>query len=131
VCRILVIDDQQETRETITDLIESEGHSPHGASNGREAIDWLEAQDELPCLILLDLRMPVMDGWDFIRVVSSVPRLANIPVIVISGSIQQDGAAPVLRAKAFWSKPPSAALVSSVHLYCDLHRDSWKPASAS
>jgi CheY-like chemotaxis protein len=131
VCRILVIDDQPETRETITDLIESEGHSFQAASNGREAIDWLEAQDELPCLILLDLRMPVMDGWDFIRVVSSVPRLANIPVVVISGSIQRDGAAPVLRAKAFWSKPPNADLVSSVHLYCDHHRDSWKPASAS
>ena len=131
MCRILVVDDQPETRETITDIIESAGHSFQVASNGREAIEWLEAQAELPCLILLDLRMPVMDGWDFLRVVGSVPRLASIPVVVISGSIQRDGAAPVLRAKAFWSKPPSVDLVSSVHLYCDHHRDSWKPDSAS
>ena len=126
VCSILVIDDQPETRETITDLIQNEGHSFQAASNGREAMDWLEAQADLPCLILLDLRMPVMDGWDFLRVVGSVPRLASIPVVVISGSIQRDGAAPVLRAKAFWSKPPDVAIVSNVHLYCEQHRDSWK-----
>src|SRR6266550_4705799 len=91
VCSILVVDDQLDTRDTITDLIRNEGHTFHDASNGREAMDWLEVQSDSPCLILLDLRMPVMDGWDFLHAIAAVPRLATIPVIVISGSIQRDG----------------------------------------
>ncbi len=125
MCNVLVVDDHADTREAIAELVGDKGHSCHGSANGREAMDWLEAQAELPCVIVLDLRMPVMDGWDFLRVVRSELRWVNIPVIVISATIERDAPAPVLRAKAFWSKPPDAELISNVHRYCDQHRDSW------
>ena len=62
VCTILIVDDHQDSREAMAEIVRSEGHTYHEASNGREALDWLLAQSELPCMILLDLRMPVMDG---------------------------------------------------------------------
>ena len=131
MCSILVVEDHEDTREIIAELIAKEGHSYHEAENGQEAIDWLEQQTDLPCLILLDLRMPVMDGWDFLRAIRAVPRWADLAVIVISATIAQDAAVPVLPAKAFWSKPPDQELIASVHQYCDHHRDSWKPTATS
>jgi two-component system chemotaxis response regulator CheY len=123
---VLIIDDHPDTLATIGELVSDEGHAHHEVSNGQEALSWLERQAELPCLILLDLRMPVMDGWDFLRAMRTLPRLAEIPVIVISVTISA-GDPPVLPAKAFWSKPPDAQQISSLHLFCDRHRDSWKP----
>jgi CheY-like chemotaxis protein len=125
VCSILVVDDHADTREVIADLVGNEGHSFDEAANGQEALDWLEAQADLPCLILLDLRMPVMDGWDFLRALRAKPRWAEISVIVMSVTIDKDAPAPVLPAKAFWSKPPHAELVAKIHKYCAEHRDLW------
>jgi two-component system, chemotaxis family, chemotaxis protein CheY len=129
VCSILVIDDHRDTREAIGELIGHQGHSHHGVGHGREALDWLEAQAEPPCLILLDLRMPVMDGWDFLRALRATSRWNDVGVIVISATIDIESPAPVLPAKAFWSKPPNADLVTRIHEYCERHRDSW-PAKA-
>jgi CheY-like chemotaxis protein len=129
VCNVLIVDDYADTTEAIAELIGNKGHSCHVAANGREAMTWLEEQADLPCLILLDLRMPVMDGWDFLLALRSRPRWANIGVIVISATIDDDAPTPVLRAKAFWSKPPDAELLANVHRYCDQHRDAWNPST--
>jgi CheY-like chemotaxis protein len=129
VCSILLVDDHADTREAIAELVGGEGHVFHETENGRDALDWLERQPEPPCLILLDLRMPVMDGWDFLRAMRQVPRWAEVSVIVISATIVRDEPAPVLPAKAFWSKPPDQEVIANVHLYCDRHRDSWRPAA--
>jgi CheY-like chemotaxis protein len=131
VCSILVVDDHADTREAIAGLLANEGHFYHEAENGQEAIDWLERQTNPPCLILLDLRMPVMDGWDFLRAIREVPRWADVAVIVVSATVERDAPVPVLPAKAFWSKPPDQELIANVHRYCDQHRDSWKPAATS
>jgi CheY-like chemotaxis protein len=125
VCSFLIIEDHDDTREALAEALAEEGHSAHEAANGQDAMGWLEDQTELPCVILLDLRMPVMDGWDFLRTVRTVPRLASIPIIVISATIEREAPTPVLPAKAFWSKPPDAALIAKIHRYCDQHRDSW------
>ena len=61
--RILVIEDDADTRESMRRLLEQCGYSTMCAADGREALSLLN--DELPCLILLDLRMPEMDGWQF------------------------------------------------------------------
>jgi len=74
--------------------------------------------------------MPIMDGWDFMRALAEGHRFASIPVIVISATVEDKAPTPVLPAKAFWAKPPDATLISTVHRYCDLHRESWKPAAA-
>ena len=126
MCTVLIVDDHLDTLETIAELVSDEGHTHSEASNGQEALSWLERQADLPCLILLDLRMPVMDGWDFLRAMRALPRLAEIPVIVISVTITAD-APPVLPAKAFWSKPPDAQQIATIHQFCDRHRDSWRP----
>jgi CheY-like chemotaxis protein len=126
MCTVLIVDDHADTVETIAELVGDEGHEPQRASNGRDALTWLEGRLDLPCLILLDLRMPIMDGWDFLRAMRSVPRWVDIPVIVISVTVAAD-APPVLPAKAFWSKPPDAHQIATVYQFCERHRDSWRP----
>jgi DNA-binding NarL/FixJ family response regulator len=66
MCRILLVDDHITSREVTAAFLENEGHICTGVANGQEALDWLSAQTELPCIILLDLCMPVMNGWDFL-----------------------------------------------------------------
>ena len=91
---ILVVDDQPEIRSMFTALFEDEGYSVVCAANGREALDYLHQTTDLPGVILLDLAMPIMTGWEFIREQQCDPRLAAIPVILMTarGYFEQDGA---------------------------------------
>lgn len=127
MCHVLVVDDHLDTREAIAELLQGEGHAPGTACNGKEALEWLAAQSAPPCMILLDLRMPVMDGWDFLRAVRLVEKWKEIAVVVISATIERDAPKPVLPAKAFWSKPLGPEQIAVVHQYCDQHRASWVP----
>jgi len=131
MCRVLVVEDHADTREAIAELLQCEGHAHGIAGNGQEALEWLAVQTELPCLILLDLRMPVMDGWDFIRAVRLVPKWEGISFIVVSATVEHDAPKPVLPAKTFWCKPLGAEQIGDLHRYCDRHRDSWMPKSTS
>jgi CheY-like chemotaxis protein len=89
---ILVVDDQSAIREMFAALLEDEGHTVACAANGREALDYLRQAEELPGLILLDLAMPVMTGWDFLREQRQDATLASIPVILMTagGHFRQD-----------------------------------------
>jgi len=127
MCRVLVVEDHSDTREGIADLLAGEGHLSGTACNGQEALEWLAAQTELPCLILLDLRMPVMDGWDFLRAVRMVERWQKIAIVVVSAAVERAAPKPVLPAKAFWPKPLGTEHIAALHRYCDQHRDSWVP----
>jgi DNA-binding SARP family transcriptional activator/FixJ family two-component response regulator len=92
---ILVIDDDPVTRETVAELLRAEHYSVACAANGWEAINHLR-RSLLPHVILLDLMMPVMDGWEFRRQQLQDSALAAIPVIVLSSlvDISQDASAP-------------------------------------
>jgi CheY-like chemotaxis protein len=127
MCRVLIVEDHPDTREAIQELLNEEGHAHGAACNGREALDWLTLQAELPCLILLDLRMPVMDGWDFLQALRLVEKWRDIAVLVVSASIERTAPKPVLPAKAFWSKPLGPEQIADLYQYCDQHRDSWIP----
>lgn len=83
---VLVVDDDQEIRETLIDLMEERGCHAVGAENGEQAIAALEEQPggRRTCLILLDMMMPVMDGVTFRREQLKRKHLAAIPVAVIS-----------------------------------------------
>ena len=81
--RILVIDDNRAVREALVTLLEARGFGARGVSNGREALETLRAGFEA-CLILLDLTMPIMDGWKFRELQRQDPRLAEIPVVVLA-----------------------------------------------
>jgi CheY-like chemotaxis protein len=63
---ILVVEDDADTRAGLVSFLEGEGFTVRGAANGREALDVLEGALVPPRLILLDLMMPVMDGWQFL-----------------------------------------------------------------
>src|SRR5262245_48077066 len=81
--RILVVDDNRAVREALVTLLEARGFGARGVSNGREALETLRAGFEA-CLILLDLTMPIMDGWKFRELQRQDPRLAEIPVVVLA-----------------------------------------------
>ena len=81
--RVLVVEDDEDAREAIVDLLQTRGYSAVPAANGQEALDYLN-QGPAPDLILLDLWMPLMDGWDFRREQSKDSRLAKIPVVVVT-----------------------------------------------
>src|SRR4051794_28574938 len=82
---ILVVDDDPDLRDTLGQILEDEGYSVAAASNGREALAYLRERPA-PSLILLDLMMPVMDGWQFRSEQRLDSVLAKIPVLVISAS---------------------------------------------
>jgi len=81
---VLVVDDDDALREALVDLIETEGYTASGVANGREALNYLEVGAARPKLILLDLMMPIMDGWEVLKELRRVDALATITVVIIS-----------------------------------------------
>lgn len=80
---ILVVEDDKDLRDTLCQALELEGYTAVAAENGQVALRHLAAGSR-PCLILLDLMMPVMDGWAFAREQSQDPALADLPICVIT-----------------------------------------------
>jgi len=81
---VMVIDDDPDCREVLSDALTISGYAVVTAIGGREALRSLE-RDPKPALILLDLRMPVMDGWQFLEERNRRPPLTQIPVAFMSG----------------------------------------------
>jgi CheY-like chemotaxis protein len=81
---ILLVEDNDDVREMMALALELSGHVVWPAANGREALAQLSGHGDLPCLILLDLMMPVMNGWQLRAALKEDPRLARIPVVVVS-----------------------------------------------
>jgi CheY-like chemotaxis protein len=79
---VVLIDDDDDVRETLRDFVEYLGYRPVVAANGQEGLEVIRTLDELPCVILLDLMMPVMDGWQFLQVVGADATLSGIPVVI-------------------------------------------------
>jgi CheY-like chemotaxis protein len=78
------VDDDAELRDVLKWFLDNEGYAVDTAGNGREALAYLQAAQQLPRLILLDLHMPVMDGWQFLRGPAGEPGLVDIPVMVVT-----------------------------------------------
>jgi CheY-like chemotaxis protein len=81
-CHVLLVDDDAETREMMARTLDNAGWAVSEAGNGQEALDIMA--DLQPRLILLDLMMPVMDGFDFLTAMRAQPEWRHIPVIVIT-----------------------------------------------
>ena len=88
---ILVIDDEPDIRFTLADILKALGYSVRVASNGREALENIRAYGA-PSIIVLDLMMPVMDGYQFWSEQHQDPKLATVPVVVITAgtSVRRD-----------------------------------------
>lgn len=82
--RILIVDDDFDVRETLADVLTEAGYTVSVAGHGAEALSALRAARDLPNLILLDLVMPVMDGWQFRAEQQRDAALARIPVVTFS-----------------------------------------------
>jgi len=105
--RILVIEDDLDIRESLMEILTDHGYQPIPCIHGRQALDHLRASVEPPCLILLDLMMPVMDGRTFREEQMRHPTWSSIPVVVISASRDLGDSALQLQAVAHLSKPLS------------------------
>ena len=81
---VLVVDDDEDIREALTELLCDEGFTVHAVNNGLEAIDWLHDARHVPHVVRLDLMMPVMDGRTFLSVREDDPYLSRVPVVVIT-----------------------------------------------
>jgi CheY-like chemotaxis protein len=80
---VLLIDDDEDLHDSIADLLRQRGYAVATAEDGREALA-IMARTRMPCIVLLDLVMPGMDGWKFLAVVQGDPALATIPVVIAS-----------------------------------------------
>jgi CheY-like chemotaxis protein len=101
--RILIVEDDADTRDSMRRLLELWGYRVLCAADGRAALSLLRG--ELPSLILTDLRMPEMDGWQFRHQLRREPRLATIPVVLISAENDLHTTAVALHAAAYFRKP--------------------------
>ena len=105
VGRVLVVDDDDDIRDGLIEFLEDHGHTAVGASNGREAITRLDPSLGLPCVIILDLMMPLMDGISFRGLQLRKPALAKIPVIVVSAYKDVEARASALGVDRWLAKP--------------------------
>ena len=96
---VLIVDDDQSIREALQTALEFEDRPTALAGNGREALTWLQRHPP-PCLILLDLMMPVMDGWQVLEQLHADEQLSAIPIVVLTAFGRELGTAarlPMLR----------------------------------
>ena len=117
--KILVVDDDSGIREALTDILEDEGYAVSSAPDGQVALELLRQASEPPALVLLDLMMPRMNGWQFRSEQQRDPSIAAIPVVVISASANIQDQVQALNAAAFIPKPIEYdRLVGVVGRYC-------------
>jgi CheY-like chemotaxis protein len=117
--RVLIVDDDDDVRGAFAAYLEGAGYGVVEAADGEEALRELHAAPEAFCLIVLDLFMPNMNGSAFRAEQLGDPRLAAIPVVVISADSRTDQKAAALGAVAHLQKPVDMeALVSLVGTHC-------------
>ena len=115
--QVLVVEDDADIRSALIDALNDHGYVAIGAVNGKDAYDKLRSAVAKPCLIVLDLMMPVMDGRAFRELQLQTPELASIPVVVVSA--YREIADQALRITDFLRKPLSIDdLLATVRRYC-------------
>lgn len=114
---ILVVEDHADTREMVTALLTAEGYEVVTAENGKRGLERLHSVR--PCLILLDLSMPILDGWEFRRIQLSEGDFAEIPVLLLTAIHNPEKAMRELKADGLIPKPVDFdQLMSSVKAMC-------------
>jgi CheY-like chemotaxis protein len=102
---LLIVDDDRELLDALAETLQDLGYTIATASNGREALDRLHGAP-LPAAVLLDLNMPVMNGWQFCAAKRAEAALNDVPVIVLSAAAKKDPASPYfLDVEEIVSKP--------------------------
>ena len=116
---VLIVEDDAEIRDLVGEALDSYGYTTMAAANGADALERLRGGAR-PALILLDLMMPVMDGWEFRRRQLADPGLASIPVVVVSADARSREKAAALGAADHVRKPIELAeLARAVERWAD------------
>jgi CheY-like chemotaxis protein len=116
--QVLIVEDDPELREGLASLLNEEGFSLERASNGLEAIELLR-KGLRPRLILLDLTMPIVNGWEFRLFQQRDPQLATIPVVLITGGTYERDELEWVRPADVLSKPLDVArLLALIREHC-------------
>ncbi len=115
---LLIVEDDPDIREDLAEALRDEGYGVVTAANGHEGLELLSSMEGC-CLVLLDLMMPVMDGWEFrVRQLRDTA-LAGVPVIVITGASDIDLRVAQLDPASIIKKPFALdAILSMVARYC-------------
>jgi CheY-like chemotaxis protein len=103
---VMIVDDDDAIREALEDVLSDEGYDVVGVSDGQQALDYLLADlqpEKRPSAILVDLWMPVMDGWKFLDALLEDPRFSRIPLVVLTAA--RDQRARDLRVAEVLTKP--------------------------
>jgi CheY-like chemotaxis protein len=115
---VLIVDDDHDVREAIGEILEDCGYRTLAAQNGVDALKTLRASPR-PCLILLDVMMPIMDGPTFREAQRGDASLSDIPVVVISAHADAGRAAAEMDASGHLRKPVRAdAVLAAVVKFC-------------
>jgi CheY-like chemotaxis protein len=116
---VLVVDDDPDIRESLETVLGIHGHPVATAADGTEAIEVLRRQPGPPCLILLDLMMPGMNGFELRAELEADPSFSHIPIIIITGAgVLVDDKASSLRAEVLRKPFDLKALLSTVKRFC-------------
>ena len=115
---VLIIEDDTDLRQALSQVLADEGYRVGGAEHGLHALEQLR-HGPRPCLILLDLTMPVMNGWQFREEQRQDPDLASIPVVVISAGANLSEQVVPLGIQDYIRKPIQLGqLLATVQRYC-------------
>jgi CheY-like chemotaxis protein len=102
-CNVLIVENEAILQDALTDLIEHLGYTATAVDGGQPALDYLRS-NPAPDVILLDLSMPVMDGWEFRRRQLADPKLAPIPLVTLSSYHADEQRADELHAAEYLTK---------------------------
>jgi CheY-like chemotaxis protein len=117
---ILVVEDDPDLAQLVAEVLESAGYRTAIAGNGVEALNQLRMSTH-PDLILLDMMMPVMDGWKFREEQCKEPALASIPVVTVTADGDARGKAAAIQAAGYVTKPITIdSLLDAVERVCGL-----------
>lgn len=115
---VLIVEDDSDLRHALSQILADEGYRVEGAEHGLQALEQLR-DGSRPCLILLDLTMPVMNGWQFRAEQRQDPKLASIPVVVISAGANLSAQVEPLGIRDYIRKPIQLGqLLATVQRYC-------------
>jgi len=115
---VLVVEDDRDLRDAMVETLRLENYDALGAANGDEALRILR-KGRLPQVIFLDLRMPVMDGWEFCRVLQESPTLAEIPIAIVSALREPRRLPERKRDAGLFQKPVDLdILLGTARSYC-------------
>jgi two-component system response regulator (stage 0 sporulation protein F) len=116
---VLIVEDDPALREVFADVLVGEGYGVRLAANGREALAVLSAEPALPCAVLLDLRMPVMSGWELADRLRESDAWSRLPIVVVAAHYLVADEAHRIGAAAWLQKPVKLdRLVATVRDVC-------------